>query len=57
MVVAKIKCSKCPIICTSQTGRSHLYCNGEIECEYQRAVVEWVDTSGQEEGLNAKEDE
>ena len=41
MYKAELRCTKCPIICTNQTGRSNLYCNGAIECEYQRATIEW----------------
>lgn len=52
MIVAKIRCTKSPVICTNQTGRSYLYCNGAIECDSQRGVLEW-DTAQQ----NTKEAE
>ena len=50
MYKAELRCTKCPIICTNQTGRSNLYCNGAIECEYQRATIEW-------DGLAAQKNE
>lgn len=43
VVEAKLKCSKEPIICTNQCGRSHNYCNGNCTCVYQVAVIECVD--------------
>lgn len=43
MVEAVLRCSKVPIICSNQCGRSHFYCDGSIECEYQRAHIEHKD--------------
>lgn len=43
MVIAKLKCTKVPIICTNQTGRGHKYCNGSCTCDSQSAAIEYVE--------------
>lgn len=40
MIKATIKCLKYPDICSRQTGRSNLYCDGKVECSDQVAVLE-----------------
>lgn len=48
MYKAVIRCTKAPIICTNQCGRSYNYCNGSIECQSQRAVIEYMEDAQQD---------
>jgi heme/copper-type cytochrome/quinol oxidase subunit 2 len=47
MYHAVIRCSKVPIICSNQCGHSHNYCNGNILCNSQRPVIEYVEEAQQ----------